>query len=217
MIHPRRPVRQHDKRRVVDNARRLNNLIDQSSCSVSYEDLRSVPAMCAPFMSKIYLKKGYRQVAVSPSLSPFLPFMWRGRFYSFNVLPFGLRSPPMAFTKVMKAFVLHWRILGIHCIIYLDDILFGASTFDEWLAAWRRILADFRVCRVRLGLAKVFIGPFSKLEFLGVLVDAINRCFSVSPLRVSDLIRVFEMFLIKRQTDRCLSVLGKISFMSVAC
>ena len=37
------------------------------------------------------------------------------------MLPFGLSSAPYLFTKFFRPLVRHWRSLGIHLVLYLDD------------------------------------------------------------------------------------------------
>ena len=56
----------------------------------------------------------------------FLSFRWRlnssnYRYFSFSVLPFGLSSAPFLFTKLFCPLVRHWRSLGFHVVLYLDD------------------------------------------------------------------------------------------------
>jgi hypothetical protein len=48
-----------------------------------------------------------------------------GYFYTYNVLPFGLRNAPYAFAKTVPVLVARWRHTGIKVIPYLDDFLFS--------------------------------------------------------------------------------------------
>ena len=121
----RRPVLQQGKYRIIDDARPLNQLMDAPKCSVQYEDLRWAKVMAAPFMSKLDLKKGYRQIPLASSSKPFFCFLWRGRLYQFQVMAFGDASAPQAFTTFMRGFALRWRRLGICCII-------GKFVRPEW-------------------------------------------------------------------------------------
>ena len=46
----------------------------------------------------------------------------RERLYQFTCLPFGLRSSPRIFTKVLKPLLVYLRALGVRLLVYLDDI-----------------------------------------------------------------------------------------------
>lgn len=215
----RRPVRQQEKFRIIDNARPLNNYMDPEKCSVAYEDLRWARAVAGPFMSKIDLKKGYRQLRLDKSAKPFFSFVWRGKLYSFNVMAFGDASAPKAFTKFMRAFALRWRKLGIVCIIYLDDILISAHTFDKWLRSTRAVISDLNTAGVRIGVDKLFLGPFECIEFLGVFLDFPNSCLFIGEERLHKL-STSCTDLLKHEGSVCVkdvqALLGLLSFFSVA-
>ena len=72
---------------------------------------------------KIDLKDAYYTVPIHPNHRRYLRFMYQGILYEFGCLPFGLSSAPRAFTKLLKPVVVLIRLLGIHVVIYLDDIL----------------------------------------------------------------------------------------------
>ena len=52
-----------------------------------------------------------------------LRFVWQGQAYEFTCLPFGLRSAPQTFMKLMRLVMGFLWERGVHCVIYLDDIL----------------------------------------------------------------------------------------------
>lgn len=215
----RRPVWQQSKYRIIDNARPVNAHMDQDQCSVAYEDLRWARAVAGPFMSKIDLKKGYRQLRLSDEAKPYFCFAWRGQLFRFNVMAFGDASAPKGFTKFMKIFALRWRKMGIICIIYLDDILVSASTFEKWLWSMKTILRDLSSASVRIGFDKLFLGPFECLEFLGVFIDYKNSSFFISPPRLQKLSGCCKKILQQQnpvQVKELQALLGLLSFFGAA-
>ena len=214
----RRPILQGNKYRIIDNARPINQLMNEDTCSVRYEDLRWARAIAAPYMSKIDLKKGYRQIALNPDAKPFFCFIWRGKIYQFQVIAFGDASAPRGFTTFMRGFALRWRTMGITCLIYLDDILITALTFDKWRRSMETVLADLAHCRVRIGVDKLFIGPFSCLEFLGVFIDAANSRLFVSATRTQRITSACNELLNQEEVAvrDVQALLGHLSFVSVA-
>lgn len=186
MCLARRPVSQQGKYRIIDNARPVNLFMDADQCSVQYEDLRWARSVAGPFMSKIDLRKGYRQLRLAPEAKQFFCFCWREKLYQFQVMAFGDASAPQGFTKFMRGFALRWRRMGVCCIIYLDDILLSAPSFDKWLAAVRTVLSDLSRCRVRIGIDKLFLGPYQCIEFLGVFIDYASSSLFISESRLKN-------------------------------
>ena len=214
----RRPVQQREKYRIIDDARPLNRQMDERRCSVLYEDLSWGRTIAAPFMTKIDLKKGYRQIRLAPEAKPYFCFIWRERLYRFDVMAFGDASAPSGFTKFMKGFSLRWRRRGIVCIVYLDDILISASTFDEWFSSVKTVLSDLAACRVRIGLDKLMLGPFDCIEFLGVFIDHRSSSLFISDERIT---RAVETCISLRSNHlvsvkEVQSFLGHLSFFSTA-
>lgn len=214
----RRPVLQNDKYRIIDNARPVNLFMDESLCSVKYEDLRWARSIAAPYMTKIDLRKGYRQVRLSAEAKPFFCFLWRGKLHQFQVMAFGDASAPQGFTKFMKGFALRWRRMGILCIIYLDDILIAAHSFERWLWSVQRAILDLCQCHVRIGVEKLFLGPFDCLEFLGVFVDYRAASLFVSDSRLSTASKACAELLAQETTQvrEVQVLLGHLSFFSAA-
>ena len=78
-------------------------------------------------MAPIDLKDAYFSVTMAQQGQKLLRFSWQGQMYKFQCLPFGLRSAPRVFTKLLKPVIalLHQR--GLHLILYLDDMLLMAQ------------------------------------------------------------------------------------------
>lgn len=57
----------------------------------------------------------------------YLGFKWKGEYYVYNVLPFGLDTSGYTFSKVVREIVKYWRAKGLKIIMYLDDGLGGGD------------------------------------------------------------------------------------------
>ena len=75
-----------------------------------------------------YLPLDVKHHSINQSI---LGFSWKGSFYCFTVLPFGLLSAPFIFTKCLKAMVKFWRQNAIDIVLYLDDGLGMSSSVDN--------------------------------------------------------------------------------------
>ncbi len=68
-------------------------------------------------------------MGLHPRSRTFVGFMWEGKYYVHNCLPFGLSTAPWVFSKVIRELVMLWRKEGIRVLPYLDDFLFMARGF----------------------------------------------------------------------------------------
>ncbi|KAH7823668.1 uncharacterized protein MONOS_5573c2 [Monocercomonoides exilis] len=81
-----------------------------------------------------YTRKGLRsQAGLEPSLlsyksheelSPFLSFVFKGKYYAFHGMSFGYKNAPRTFTKVMSKVLKYMRDeWNVRTIAYLEDII----------------------------------------------------------------------------------------------
>ena len=65
----------------------------------------------------------------------YLKFQWfyqgKATYFDFNVLPFGLSTPPYIFTKLLKPLISHWRGSGKRICMFLEDALGGNSSKES--------------------------------------------------------------------------------------
>lgn len=92
----------------------------------------------------------------------------RGQF-QWRVMPFGLTNGPASFTRLMNLALsgLTWT----HCLVYLDDIIIWAPTFEEHLHRPRLVFDRVRAAGLK---SKPIKCQFLKREvtFLGHVVSS---------------------------------------------
>ena len=94
-----------------------------------YEDLRSLSQVLQEghWFFTWDLKSGYHHVDISPDHQKYLGFAWpfNGvlRYFPFAVLPFGLRSTCLCFTKLLRPLVKRLRSMGYNSFVYVEDSL----------------------------------------------------------------------------------------------
>ena len=73
----------------------------------------------------------YCQVEIEPEDKPKTVIVTKRGLYQFKVMPFGLCNAPATFERLMETLLsgLQWDI----CLIYLDDIIVIAKSFNEML------------------------------------------------------------------------------------
>ena len=118
-------------KRPVLNLRPLNNFVPNETFKMEGIHLLKDLLKHNYFMTRFDMRDAYYSIPVDKQSRRYLQFIFEGKLYQFKVLVFGLSTAPRIFTKVMKPVVAFIRAKGILIIIYLDDILLAAPTFEE--------------------------------------------------------------------------------------
>ena len=99
--------------------------------------------------------------------------------YQFTCLLFGLSCAPWAFTKVLKPVVAFLRSLGVHLIMYIDDILIIEKSPDEVRDHVEVPIALLEDLDFIVNIEKFVTTPSQQIEFLRLQVDTITMCLSL--------------------------------------
>ena len=91
--------------RPIINLKNLNSYITYQHFKMEGLHLLKQILQKGDLMVKIDLKDAYFCVPTHKKHRHFLRFMWKGKRYQFNCLPFGLGPAPLLFTKLLKPVV----------------------------------------------------------------------------------------------------------------
>jgi hypothetical protein len=175
------------------------------------------------FACKMDLFHGYHHLRVRQEDQDLLGFEWKGRFYKFTVLPFGLASSPRTFTKVVQAMVERWRAKGILVFFYIDDFLFLGNSKQELEQMMKVVREDLEKLGWIVKAEKSVLSPVQLVEFLGVEIDLLKGVIRVPKSKGDDLIQFMDSMIkasksgnrVRRRTLAQLN--GKMTFASLAC
>lgn len=121
------------------------------------------------------IKSGYHHVFIFPPHQSFLGFPWfyRGktRYFCCRVLPFGLSSAPYIFTKLFRPLVAYWRQQGIHIVVYLDDGLGEAPSYQVALDHSTKVKSDLVHSGFVPNSEKSIWVPPRVIDWLGFTID----------------------------------------------
>ena len=120
-----------DSVRVIVDLRHVNSFLPKTHFKTT--TLRDALLLVEPnmWMAKIDMKDAFWHLPLAPQDRPILCFMWQDVAYSFQVAPFGLSLSPLLLHKTTKPVMAHLGSLGIRCVIYVDDLLIVAPSFEE--------------------------------------------------------------------------------------
>ena len=101
------------------------------------------------------IASGYWQVAMDASTKEKAAFVTSSGLYEWNVMPFGLCNAPSTFARLMELVLkgLHWKI----CLIYLDDVIVMAPTFEEELERLKQVFEQLAQAGLKLKPKKCFL------------------------------------------------------------
>ena len=155
----------------------------------------------AVVMSSLDMKSAYHQLMLHESSRDLTAFMHNGQMWRYKRCPFGLKSLPQCFQKMMEC-VLE-DLEGVQ--VYLDDVIVSGRSQEEHDQRLAKVIERMQSRNITLNWDKCKIGV-SSVEFLG---------FSISPRGVAvSAQRVQGLRDLKQPTNRkqLQSVLGTLGF-----
>ena len=165
------------------------------------------------WMISLDLKDAYLQVPIHPNSRKYLRFSTPEGVYQFKVLPFGLKTSPQVFTRVMAPVSVLLLSKGIRMLRYLDDWLVQAPSLDTCIWARDQVLEMCIELGIQVNFVKSQLIPTQVATYLGLVID--SRLLRVSPTlkRQTTLLRMIEEFLSLEKQPAALwrSLLGHLS------
>ena len=148
--------------------------------------------------TSIDLKDAFFHVPVHRAHRKYLRFKTRLGTYQFTALPFGLKSAPATFTRIIKAVAAYARSRGVCVIHYLDDWLIFHEDRDVAAAQtlWLVKLAE------RLGFvinySKSELTPTQTPTFIGMFLDLITATVYPAQHRIQNILELLTTWLHRR-------------------
>ena len=113
------------KKRLILDLRYVNAHLFKER--ISFDDWKSLKDLVSEngYAYKFDFRKGYHHVEIAEAHQTYLGFSWNlygtEKYYTFCVLPFGLSSASMLFTKLLRPLVSYWHEHSISICVFLDD------------------------------------------------------------------------------------------------
>lgn len=158
--------------RFILNLKELNKFIP--SFHFKMEDIRTVAKLLSKncFMATIDLKEAYFLVPIDNDSKKFLRFKFNKEIFEFQCLPFGLSLAPFVFTKLMKPVIASLRSRGLLLVVYLDDIICIASTYEDCQYCVSETVNILESLGFVINLSKSKLIPSQVRDFLGFTLDS---------------------------------------------
>ena len=166
--------KKNGKLRPVINLRFLNEFVEYHH--FKQENLTFVLDLIQKndFCTSVDLRDAYFSISIDPDFRKYLCFSWRGQFYSFRVLPFGLASAPRIFTKLLKPVFAWFRKQGIRCCYYIDDSLCTNQDYNCCEKEAQIMTNKLDNLGFVVNYEKSVLKPCQRIVFFGVIIDTVQ-------------------------------------------
>lgn len=157
--------------RFILNLKELNKFIKTDHFKM--EDYRTALRLLNrnDFMATIDIKDAYFLIRINKPDRKKLRFRWKSQLYEFNVLPFGLCTAPLVFTKILKPVLEYLRLSGFLSVNYLDDFLCLASSYSDCLKNVSNTCALLESLGFIINIKKSVMVPTQTCKFLGFIFN----------------------------------------------
>jgi ribonuclease HI len=192
--------------------------------TIKLESVETVIGLAArgDWATKIDLKSAYSHVTVQREFRPYLGFQYQGRLYRYRTMPFGLKTAPRVFTKILRPVAAYLREhYDTRLVIYMDDILLLATTREEALRQTGLVRTLLERLGWTLSMEKCKLLPTHSMEFLGWIFDFETETIRMTAKRRQRLlerVRWFRDAASLRRMVQCrtlASLLGELNFLRV--
>lgn len=157
----------------------------------------------ATYFSTIDLVSGFHQIQLDENDIEKTAFSVSSGKYEFTRMPFGLKNAPATFQRVMDAVLRD--LVGVCCLVYMDDIIIFSSSFEEHVKDIRKVLRKLKEACLKIQLDKCYFFR-REVQFLGHTVTKDG----VKPN--SDKIEVIKTWPIPRNEKELKQFLGTIGY-----
>ena len=175
---------------MILNLKKFNNFVDKYKFKM--ETLNSMLDLVTPscWMSSVDLSNAYLVMPILLDHTGFLKFVWKKIVYKYVVMAFGLTSAPHKFTKLLKV-VLSWLHKLRHLVVmYLDDSLQTAPSFDSCLYTTQVTYNLLVSCGFLPNKKKSQLVPKQVITILGFVIDSVNMTISLPHDKTADMLGI---------------------------
>ena len=210
-------VKPSGKIRIIFDMKELNTFIKLPSLRMFTFDKAHIAFHRFNVACKIDLHNAFWHIPVHKAFQRYLSFKFKGKCYTWCAMPFGLRTAPYLFCKLLKTIINHLRVkYSIPVYFYMDDLLILAMTVEEAIAYINIILSVLANAGLSVNLEKSELTPQPIITFLGVTINLSTKTFTPSQDNIESCITKVVDFLgdKKHNLKQFQSLLGSLNFVA---
>ena len=158
--------------RMILDLSELNRFLTKIHFKMDTLDTAGDMVFKGAWMASIDLQDAFYTIPVHKDHQKLLVFQWKGRFFKFVVLPFGLSQAPWIFTKVLRPVFAEFHRQGFQGFGYIDDSFIIAKTRQDCDRAVLWLVKKFEDLGFTVNREKSALMPTRRLRFLGYWIDS---------------------------------------------
>ena len=147
---------------------KLNNVTHHDAYPLPCIDTTLDSLAGSKLFTTLDLASGYWQVEVDPKHKEKTAFSTSRGNFEFNIMPFGLMNAPATFQRLMECTLA--GLSGMHCLIYLDDIIVFSANFADHLTRLSSVFDRLRVAGLKLKPEKCHFAK-THVTYLGHVIS----------------------------------------------
>jgi len=150
------------------------------------------------FLTSIDLQDAYFSVPIHKDFQKFLKFQWNNELYQFVCLPFGLKSAPFVFTKILKPVFAWLRHRNIRCSYYIDDSIImnqNRLVCKEDTKVTQNTLEELGFL---VNLNKSVMEPVQRLIFFGFIIDTVEFKIFLTEEKINKILQKSKILINKK-------------------
>lgn len=156
------------------------------------------------YFSKLEINSAFWSIPLRVEDKRKTGFVTQDRHYQWTCLPFGLKTAPAIFQRVLSKILRTYKLTD-STINYIDDLLVFSKSFEEHLKHLKRLLSEIIEEGFRLKTSKCFFAS-DTVQYLGHLI-----CKNTVKL-IKDNLKAIRAFPTPSSQKKIRQFLGKINF-----
>ncbi|KAA6365103.1 MAG: putative reverse transcriptase, partial [Streblomastix strix] len=208
-------------RKIMD-CKRLNSHLQCNHFKM--EDIKTLRELIRPgdWIIKLDLESAFNHITVEPNFRPFLGFEFKGRFYMYTAMCFGVRHAPLIFHKTMRPLMKYLREkMNIRSISYCDDLIFMNENKEVLALQALQIVQIIQEFGWKISQEKSSLIPTQSCEFLGWSVNSLSNELTMTSQRREEMLRRISKWRRMIQSHKSVktrwlaSLIGKFNFLRI--
>ena len=159
-------LKKNGEARIVFDYRLLNAITERMSYPLPSIEQLVNKFRGKQFISTIDIKSGYWHIPIKPEDRPKTAFVFNGKLYEWNVMPFGPTNAPPYFQKVMNDVFDDMP----YVMVYMDDITIASKDAKEHQQHLKSVFERLQKYGIKIRPDKCSFADKS-IEYLGFIVD----------------------------------------------
>ena len=137
---------------------------------------------------------------------------------------FGYSLAPRDFTKIFKPVMAYFWFLGFRVIIFIDDLILIASSYDEYLQQLEVLKQTLCELGFTVNVEKSQLAPVHEILYLGFIINSITVRLQLPAVKLEKIVSACKALLAKHQpsvrdaakvTGRLVSTLPAVNYLEM--